>query len=131
MPSICLRPSQSLHPAGRVKFLVDAQLPPALARALREAGYDAQAVREVGLREADDGAIWRHALIHRDIIVTKDQDFADRSLYDETAPTIVWLRIGNTSNRSLLELLLPLWPEVASRVQSGEKVIEVREKRTS
>jgi predicted nuclease of predicted toxin-antitoxin system len=44
-----------------VKFLVDAQLPPALARWLTEAGYEAQAVREIGLREADDGAIWRHA----------------------------------------------------------------------
>jgi len=40
-----------------VKFLADAQLPPALARWLVEAGCEAQAVREIGLREADDGAI--------------------------------------------------------------------------
>ena len=32
-----------------MRFVVDAQLPPALAHALREAGYDAQAVRELGL----------------------------------------------------------------------------------
>jgi len=44
-----------------VKFLVDAQLPPALARWFAEAGCEAQAAREIGLREADDGAIWRHA----------------------------------------------------------------------
>jgi len=37
-----------------VKFLVDAQLPPVLAQALCEAGYEAKAVRELGLREADD-----------------------------------------------------------------------------
>jgi predicted nuclease of predicted toxin-antitoxin system len=37
-----------------VKFVVDAQLPPALARLLREAGCDASAVREIGLREASD-----------------------------------------------------------------------------
>jgi predicted nuclease of predicted toxin-antitoxin system len=43
-----------------VKFLVDAQLPPALAYWLIEAGCEAQAVREIGLREGD-GAIWRHA----------------------------------------------------------------------
>jgi predicted nuclease of predicted toxin-antitoxin system len=35
-----------------VKFIVDAQLPPALARLLRESGCDASAVREIGLREA-------------------------------------------------------------------------------
>jgi predicted nuclease of predicted toxin-antitoxin system len=39
-----------------VKFLVDAQLPPALARWLGEADCEAQAVREIGLREAEDGA---------------------------------------------------------------------------
>jgi predicted nuclease of predicted toxin-antitoxin system len=33
-----------------VKFIVDAELPPALARLLRESGYDAFAVREIGLR---------------------------------------------------------------------------------
>ena len=59
-----------------MKFLVDAQLPPALAQWLREAGYDAQAVREVGLREADDSGIWRHAQAQGRVIVTKDENFA-------------------------------------------------------
>lgn len=62
-----------------MRFLVDAQLPPALALWLREAGYDAQAVREVGLRDADDTVIWRHALAHGWVIVTKDEDFVQRA----------------------------------------------------
>jgi predicted nuclease of predicted toxin-antitoxin system len=82
-----------------VKFLVDAQLPPALARALREAGYEVQAAGELGLRDAEDDAIWDYALANQAVIVTKDQDFADRLLSSRTAPIIVWLRIGNTSNR--------------------------------
>jgi Domain of unknown function (DUF5615) len=45
-----------------VKFVVDAQLPPALARLLRETGCDAFAVREIGLREANDGEIWRYVV---------------------------------------------------------------------
>jgi len=45
-----------------VKFVVDAQLPPALARLLRESGCDAFAVREIGLREANDGEIWRYVV---------------------------------------------------------------------
>jgi predicted nuclease of predicted toxin-antitoxin system len=45
-----------------VKFVVDAQLPPALARLLREVGCDAFAVREIGLREASDAEIWRYAV---------------------------------------------------------------------
>jgi len=111
-----------------VKFVVDAQLPPALARALREAGYDVQAVRELGLGEAEDDVIWDYALTNQAVIVTKDQDFADRLLSGRTAPIIIWLRIGNTSNRALLTWLLPLWPDILSHIQSGDKLIEVREK---
>ncbi len=55
-----------------MKFLVDAQLPPALARWFVEAGCEAQAVREIGLRDAEDGAIWRHAEVNGLVIVTKD-----------------------------------------------------------
>jgi predicted nuclease of predicted toxin-antitoxin system len=44
-----------------VKFLVDAQLPPALARWLREAGHEAEHVEFVGLREESDSAIWVRA----------------------------------------------------------------------
>ena len=36
-----------------MKILVDAQMSPALAAWLRAHGHDAQAVREVGLREAN------------------------------------------------------------------------------
>ncbi len=61
-----------------MKFLVDAQLPPALARWLREAGHEAQAVRDAGLLEAEDGAIWNHALAIGAAIITKDEDFSQR-----------------------------------------------------
>jgi len=54
-----------------VRFIVDAQLPPALARALREAGLDACAVREIGLREAEDTVIWQYALEQQAVILTK------------------------------------------------------------
>ena len=45
-----------------MKFVIDAHLPPALARLLREADCDAFAVREIGLREASDAEIWRYAV---------------------------------------------------------------------
>lgn len=111
-----------------MKFVVDAQLPPALARVLREAGHDAQAVRDLGLRDAEDSGIWEYALSHQAAIVTKDQDLADRLMSSRVAPVVVWLRIGNTSNRVLIAWLLPLWPEIISRIESSDKLIEVREK---
>ena len=42
-----------------MKFLVDAQLPPALAHWLREAGHEAQAVGEVGSREMAEQLVSR------------------------------------------------------------------------
>jgi predicted nuclease of predicted toxin-antitoxin system len=55
-----------------VKFIVDAQLPPALAQLLRQRGYDAVAVREIGLRDARDAEIWQYAIQHQAAIITKD-----------------------------------------------------------
>ena len=40
-----------------MRFLVDAQLPPALARWLVERGHDATHVHEIGMAEASDLAI--------------------------------------------------------------------------
>ena len=110
-----------------MKFIVDAQLPPSLAQALREIGYDVQAVRELGLREAEDSEIWSHALTNQAAIITKDQDFAERLMSGKPSPIIVWLRIGNTSNQALLTWLLPLWPDIINRIQSGDNLVEVRE----
>ena len=64
-----------------MKFIVDAQLPPGLARALREVGCDAHPVREIGLREANDYEIWNYAIQQEAAIITKDEDFAERCLY--------------------------------------------------
>ena len=109
-----------------MKFLVDAQLPPALAQTLRELGHDAVALRDIGLRDAEDGAIWQYALEQSAVIVTKDEDFPARSLHTESAPGIVWLRIGNCSNRALLAWFGPLWPEIDRRLGAGDRVVEVR-----
>jgi predicted nuclease of predicted toxin-antitoxin system len=100
-----------------VKFVVDAQLPPALARLLREAGCDA-------FREASDAEIWRYAVQQQAVIITKDEDFAERCLYSRDQPVIVWLRIGNTSNQSLLSWFVPLWPEIIRRIELGDHLIE-------
>jgi predicted nuclease of predicted toxin-antitoxin system len=109
-----------------VKFLVDAQLPPALARWLREAGHEAQAVREVGLREAEDGDIWNHALKAGAVIVTKDEDFPQRAQQADASPVIVWLCIGNASNRALREWFLPQLPQIIEWIEQGVRVLEIR-----
>lgn len=104
---------------------MDAQLPPALARWLREQGYEAQAVREVGLREAGDSAIWAYARRTSAVILTKDEDFAARSLQTAEGPPVVWLRVGNTSNRALRAWLEPRLAGMVQLVDQGSRLVEV------
>ena len=96
-----------------------------LGAVLREAGCDAFAVREIGLREASDAEIWRYAVQQQAAIITKDEDFAEHCLYSRDQPVIVWLRIGNTSNQALLRWFVTLWPEIIRRMELGDRLIEV------
>jgi predicted nuclease of predicted toxin-antitoxin system len=105
--------------------LIDAQLPPALAGWLRDAGHEASHVEDIGLRQADDGAVWARALQSQAIIVTKDEDFAARSAQTVNAPVIVWLRVGNTTNRVLRAWIELRLPGIVLLSTQGHRLIEV------
>ena len=120
------RRDRSPDPHCAVRFLIDAQLPPALGRLIADHGYTAEHVSEICMLGADDSPIWDYALQHGAVIVTKDEDFPHRSGQSKTAPAIVWLRIGNTSRRALLEWFAPLLPQIEAQLELGEKLIEVR-----
>jgi len=109
-----------------MKFIVDAQLPPSLARWLREQGHQAEHVQDVGLHEAEDSPIWNYALEQDAIVLTKDEDFAGRVGQGRKTPVIVWLRIGNCSNRALREWFFPLLPEIIREIEQGQRFVEVR-----
>ncbi len=112
--------------SGWMQFLVDAQLPPALARWLTEAGHPAKHVEDAGLREAEDAPIWDYALQQRVVLLTKDEDFTARVKQSGQAPMMVWLRIGNCSNRALQAWLMPLLPKIVAELERGQRFIEVR-----
>jgi predicted nuclease of predicted toxin-antitoxin system len=109
-----------------VRFLIDAQLPPALATWLAGQGYSATAVREVGLRDSDDGTIFNFAEKGGWILVTKDEDFMERCLNSSSKPKVVWLRIGNCTNQVLFSWLQPFIPQIIEKLKDGETIVEVR-----
>ena len=109
-----------------MRFLVDAQSPPALARWPDKHGLAAMPVRELGLRESDDGSIWNFATAGGWAVLTKDEDFVVRCVGNPAAPAVVWLRIGNCTNRVLFNRLEPFLPDIQSRLSQGEKLIEIR-----
>lgn len=109
-----------------MKFLVDAQLPPEMARWISSRSHVAAHVSELGLSSADDKEIWDRARREREVLVTKDDDFVDRWLLKSDGIALVWIRRGNCSNRVLLEWIEPLWADVLRRLEQGEMFIELR-----
>ncbi len=109
-----------------MNFLIDSQLPPALACWIAAQGHQATHVVELGLEAADDGVIWEQARQTQAVVVSKDEDFADRWLLHSEGVALVWLRKGNCSNRALLAWLEPVWPEVLKRLEQGETFVELR-----
>ena len=109
-----------------MRFLIDAQLPPALARFLTDAGHQAEHLEDVGLHHAKDNEVWTYALEHQAIIISKDEDFVDRFRRRGIGPVIVWLRIGNASKQVLLSWFASVLPAIIVRIEAGDKLIEVR-----
>jgi uncharacterized protein with PIN domain len=59
------------------KFLIDENLSPSLSEYLRSLHYDAQAVREVGLRGKSDEEIIEWIRRNKRILITADLDFGE------------------------------------------------------
>ena len=84
-----------------MKLLYDQNLSPSLIRRLSDLFPDRDHVREVGLRDADDGAIWEYARDHGFAIVSKDSDFQHLALLRGHPPKAVCLTIGNCTVNQL------------------------------
>ena len=75
-----------------MNFLVDAQLPPALARWIASQGQGAVHVFDLGFHTAADPVIWQRAEGGDYIIITKDEDFVDHWLLSDQPVRGVALR---------------------------------------
>ncbi len=109
-----------------MNFLVDAQLPPALARWIAKQGHQATHVFDLGFHTADDPEIWERARNENAVIISKDEDFVDRWLLSNEPVPFVWVRKGNCSSRALLAWLEPVWSDAVKRLEQGERFIELR-----
>jgi predicted nuclease of predicted toxin-antitoxin system len=58
-------------------LLVDEDLPRSLLRALRESGFTAEDVRDVGLKGKHDDSIFAYAVSHRRLLLSADLSFGN------------------------------------------------------
>lgn len=109
-----------------MKFLVDHQLPPALARLLESEGHVAQHVRDVNLKEADDSIVWRYAVEREMVVISKDEDFYFLALSPSSSGKFVWVKIGNCRKRALLEKFKAQLGNIIAALESGSRIVEIR-----
>lgn len=109
-----------------MKFLVDNQLPKALAHWLRQKGLDAEHVIERGHGQTDDRQIWEDAINETRVVVSKDEDFFILATRQGDTGCLLWLRIGNCRTQFLLNLLDQHWSSIEAALQSGQRIVEVR-----
>lgn len=108
-----------------MRFLVDAQLPPALARWLASQGHHADHVGDLGLAAATDRVIWDRALADGSVIISQDEDFAQRHALSADGPAVVWVRLPNGRRRDLLSSFDAILPSLLAALERGERLIEV------
>lgn len=86
------------------RFIIDTQLPPRLARFLRDKSFVAYHTTNFPNGHLlNDEEIIKIAIRENRIIITKDSDFLDNFLLKGAPPKVLLLQFGNISNQNLID----------------------------
>ena len=88
-----------------MKLLFDENVSPRLVGLLEEEYPGSAHVRDIGLRGATDRRIWDHARENAFVIVSKDDDFRQRSFLQGAPPKVIWLQVGNAGTAPIADIL--------------------------
>ena len=103
-----------------MKLLFDQNLSPRLIDLLADVFPGSSHVRLVALDRAADEAVWRFALDHEFLIVSKDSDFQERSQIAAGGPKVVWIRRGNCTTTAIEALLRKNLERIEALVHENE-----------
>ena len=109
-----------------MRIWIDAQMSPAIAAWIStNYAVSAVAIRDLGLRDAEDKEIFEAARQEKAVVMTKDSDFV--LLLDKLGPPpqVIWVTCGNTSNGRLKEVLVNTLPKALDLLNFGEKLVEI------
>ena len=109
-----------------MKFLLDNQLPAALAKFLVSRGHDARHVLDIGLDKASDTEVWKYAAANSLTLITKDEDFLQRASQPGAPVQVVWVRLGNCRKPALLAAFESVLPQLETALQACNRVVEIR-----
>ena len=89
-----------------MKLLLDQNLFWKLVAELEDSYPGTVHIKSVLSTESEDRDIWFHAKENELTIVSKDDDFEQRSILLGHPPKVIWIRLGNCKTSDVLRLLL-------------------------
>jgi predicted nuclease of predicted toxin-antitoxin system len=106
-----------------MKWLVDAQLPLALAVAIRMTGRDVKHTLDLTLRNStSDELIHKKLLEEGRILITKDRDFRTSHILRSEPKQLVFVITGNIRNQQLIPLFIRNLPVIEAAFERGSLV---------
>ena len=109
-----------------MKFLVDNQLPMKLAAHLLAKGDDCTHVFDVGMGQAGDIEVWKHADAEGRVLISKDEDFLFLAHRPGDIGRLVWVRLGNCRNDTLFRAFDLAHRSLIEALEGGQRVVELR-----
>lgn len=106
-----------------MKLLLDENLSPRLPGLLAAQYPGSSQVELLGLRGTTDAQIWEYAKRHGYVLVSKDNDFRQRSFQYGAPPKVVWLSVGNAGTAAILALLRGAIGEIERFVAHPEEAL--------
>jgi predicted nuclease of predicted toxin-antitoxin system len=107
-----------------MKFLIDNALSPILVKGLKEHGFDALHVRDIGMATASDDKNFEYALKQDRILISADTDFGTLLAFRESSkPSFILLRQTEKRPSSQLKLLLSHIADLENDLNSGAVIV--------
>jgi Uncharacterized protein conserved in bacteria len=82
-------------------------------------------VADLKMMETSDTDIWKWARQSKSIIISKDEDFVILHSADSQPVPLIWVRVGNTRRKVLLEWFERQLPIIEEKLASGELLVEL------
>jgi predicted nuclease of predicted toxin-antitoxin system len=106
MSGLCGKPREEIGVwNGPMRLLLDQNISYKLVDRLSDLYPASRHVRQVGLGKANDLAVWNYARDNDFVVVSKDEDFHQRSFLSGPPPKVVWLRLGNCTTQDIEDTL--------------------------
>jgi len=107
-----------------MNFLLDENISPSLCFVLKQLGYEARHVKEIGLNAAKDDVIFDFAGHSGEIIITHDLDYSRiHALSGADRPSVILIRIEPVSNELISDFLKNNIAQLKTDLEKGVFVV--------